>query len=124
LHYSLTEQSPALQERIRQNLKSHLESGRASLVHGRIDGKGTASAVPDFQIKRALAPEVPLIVFANELFDAIPVEVVSSQGKLGISCQKGRFEEIWAPLANEEMQFLENYSVRPQSRERLEVSSA
>src|SRR5882724_5198013 len=73
LHYSLTEQSPALQERIRQNLKGHLESGRASLVEGGMDGKGTASAVPkNAEIKRALAPEVPLVVFANELFDSIP----------------------------------------------------
>src|SRR6266478_6144870 len=58
LHYSLTEQSSALQERIRQSLKSHLESGRASLVEGGMDGKGTASAVPENdKMKRALAPE-------------------------------------------------------------------
>ena len=46
LHYSLAEQSPALQERLKQNLKAHLESGRASLVQQEIAGKGTASAVP------------------------------------------------------------------------------
>ena len=107
LDYSLIEQSSALKERIKQNLKHHLEFGRASLVELENSGKGTASAVPQsFQMKRALAPEVPVVVFANEFFDAIPVEVLSRQGKLCVSSQQGRFEEIWLPLSNEERQFL------------------
>ena len=30
--------------------------------------------------ERALAPEVPVIVFANEFFDALPVEILSASG--------------------------------------------
>src|SRR5436190_13019034 len=124
LHYSLAEQSSALQERIKQNLKGHFESGRASLTLEENKGKGTASAVPQSsQMKRALAPGIPLLVFANELFDAIPVEVLSTQGKLCVSCQRTRFEEIWVPPSIEELKFLENYSVPPQPHERLEVST-
>lgn len=124
LHYSLAEQSFTLQERIRQNLKGHLESGRASLTLEENTGKGTALAVPlSFQMKRALAPEVPVVVFANELFDAIPVEILSTQGKLCVSCQQGRFGEIWVPPSIEELEFIEHYSVDPQPHERLEVST-
>jgi SAM-dependent MidA family methyltransferase len=125
LHYSLAEQSSALQERLKQNLKSHLESGRASLTHEENTGKGTASAVPlNFQMKRALSPAVPIVVFANEHFDSIPVEVLSDQGKLYISTQQGRFEESWMPPSSEELKFIENYSMNPQPHERLEISPA
>jgi SAM-dependent MidA family methyltransferase len=123
LHYSLTEQSAALQERIRQNFKDHLESGRVSLVQEENTGKGTASAVPkNAPIKRALVPEVPLIVFANEFFDALPVEVISNQGKLSISSSDGRFTELWVSPPAEHTKFLDQYSVQPEQHERLEVA--
>lgn len=122
LHYSLHEHSTALQQRIKQNLELHLESGRASLMSESMV-EGTASGVPlDVGIERALAPEVPLIVFANELFDAIPVEIVSTQGRLHVLAQQNRFEETWATLANEENKVLENYSVQPHPHERLEIA--
>ena len=45
------------------------------------DGKGTTSVVPGTTpVERALAPEVPLLIFANEFFDALPVEIVSDAG--------------------------------------------
>lgn len=112
LHYSLAEQSPSLQERLKQNLKTHLDSARASVV--RIEQK----------IKRALVPEIPLVIFANELFDAMPVEVVSSQGKLCVSSKENRFVETWIPPSDLELKFLENYTVEPLPHERLEVSQS
>jgi len=69
----------------------------------------------------ALAPEVPVIVFANEFFDALPVEVLSSQGELRISLQGGRFVETWAPASVEELEFLDRYGVQPEAAERVEV---
>ena len=125
LHYGLAEQSPSLQERLKQNLKPHLESGRASLLQQKHSQGDTAPAVPPERgIQRALAPEVPLIIFANELFDAIPVEVVSNQGNLTVSWKEGRFEETWMATSNDERKFLESYSVPPLPRERLEVAIA
>src|SRR5690348_1928375 len=111
LHYSLAEQSSSLQERLQRNLKIHLESGRASLVP-QSWGKGTASAVPPEQkIKRALASGVPLLIFANEFFDAVPVEVLSDQAKLCVSYKDGRFEETWVAATDDELKILEDYSV-------------
>ena len=75
-------------------------------------------------IERALAPEVPLIIFANEFFDAFPVEVLSPEGKLLIADQQGRFLEIWGPASAEELDFLDHHSVHPEAGERIEVPLA
>ena len=54
-------------------------------------GEGTTSAAPDNAMnERSLGAEVPVIVFANEFFDALPVEILSQQGALRISTQDGR----------------------------------
>ena len=83
---------------------------------------GATSVVSDNAIdERALAPEVPVIVFANEFFDALPVEVLSSQGALRISAKDDRFIETWVPPAAEELEFLDRHGVHPEGAERIEV---
>jgi len=44
-----------------------------------------------------LAPDTPVIVFANEFFDALPVEILSTAGKLHIALEDNRFRETWLP---------------------------
>jgi SAM-dependent MidA family methyltransferase len=63
----------------------------------------------------------PIIIFANEFFDALPVEILSLRGALRISTEKGRFVETWAPPTSEEMDFLDHYAVHPEPDERIEV---
>lgn len=85
-------------------------------------GSRPAATVPDNPIEqRALAAEVPLIVFANEFFDALPVEVLSPQGALRVSAENGRFVETWVPPGPEEAEFLDRYGVHPEPGERIEV---
>jgi len=85
-------------------------------------GKGTTSVVPQgTDLQRALAPEVPTIVFANEFFDALPVEVLSPQGELRIAIRDGRLFETWAPASSEELEFLDRFSIHPENGERVEV---
>ena len=67
-------------------------------------------------------PQASTLVFANEFFDAIPVEVVSSSGSLRIDARNGRFVETWVPPSPEELEFLDRYSVHPEPGERVEVS--
>jgi SAM-dependent MidA family methyltransferase len=86
-------------------------------------GKGQATSVLPVNAldERALAPEIPIIVFANEFFDAFPVEILSTQGALRISAQDGRFVDTWVPPSAEELEFLDRYGVHPEPGERIEV---
>jgi SAM-dependent MidA family methyltransferase len=84
--------------------------------------EGTTSVVPNtVSIERALAPEVPTIVFANEFFDALPVEVLSPQGELRIAEKDCRLFETWHPASTEALEFLDRYGVHPEAGERIET---
>ena len=103
LQYELVEQSPALRQRIAATLQRRFESGQAAF--GSLEQGG----------------DCPMIVFANEFFDAIPVEVVSASGSLRIDARDGRFVESWAATSPEESEYLDRYSAPPEQGERLEV---
>src|SRR5437588_1316991 len=84
--------------------------------------EGTTLVVPQgSDLQRALAPDAPIIIFANEFFDALPVEVFSPQGELRIAIRDGRLFETWAPASSEELEFLERFSVHPENGERVDV---
>jgi SAM-dependent MidA family methyltransferase len=125
LRYVLVESSPKLCERIEATLAQHLESGKAvciSHVEEERTGKGTTSAAPNqASSNRALAPEGVTIVFANEFFDALPVEILSPNGSLRINTLDGRFVETWAQPSPEELEFLDRYSIHPEPDERVEA---
>ena len=104
LHYVLDERSPALRQRIEATLSRHLNSGKAALSG--ID----------------LSPSK--ILFANEFFDALPVEILSQRGSLRIDARDGRFLESWAPASPQELEFLDRYSIHPEPGERVEVPLA
>ena len=109
LRYVLVESSPALRERIKQTLGPHLESGKAELtaLYSR-NGASTANT----------------IVFANEFFDALPVEILSTKGSLRIEACDGRLTEAWAKPSPEEVEFLDRYSVHPEPNQRVEAALA
>lgn len=71
--------------------------------------------------ERALTSGTPIIIFANEFFDALPFEIVSPMGALRIAVQNGRLVETWVPPSAEELQFLDLYGVHPEAGERIEV---
>jgi SAM-dependent MidA family methyltransferase len=108
LHYVLIESSPILRLRIKGILGKHIESGKADL----------AAIWPDQM------PDTPAIIFANEFFDALPVEVLSAQGSLRIDTSEGRFIETWAPPSPDELSFLDRYSIHPDPDERVEAPLA
>jgi SAM-dependent MidA family methyltransferase len=106
LRYVLVESSSALRQRIQSTLAQHLESGKAEI-------KTEATECND-----------PVIIFANEFFDALPVEILSGQGSLRIGERDGRFVETWVPASPQELEFLDRYSIHPEQSERVEVSLA
>jgi SAM-dependent MidA family methyltransferase len=103
LHYLLVERSGALRQRIDENLKQRLRTGRAELI---ADDERVAGAA---------------IVFANEFFDALPVEIVSGRGSLRLRVRDGKLQEMWVPCSPEEFEFLDRYSVHAEKAERLEI---
>jgi len=128
----LQETSPTLRAKLQDNLREYLETGRAavpeerpSLAH-RFSGGYQAEndQVPEGRPTgscRTLAPEAPLIVFANEFFDALPVEILSAHGKLHIALEDNRLRETWLPPLAEELELLDRYGVHPEAGERIEV---
>ncbi|HTT18104.1 MAG TPA: SAM-dependent methyltransferase [Candidatus Sulfotelmatobacter sp.] len=64
------------------------------------------------------------IVFGNEFFDAMPVEIISREGSLRIDVRNGRFVETWVSSSAEELEFLDRYSIHPEAGERVEISLA
>jgi SAM-dependent MidA family methyltransferase len=129
LRYVLIESSPALRERIKETLAHRIESGKASckpeLFAEKKIGRGTTSVVPNQAPKDgALAPEAPTIVFGNEFFDALPVEILSTKGSLHIDVRDCRFIETWAQPSPDELEFLDRYSIHPEADERLEAPLA
>jgi SAM-dependent MidA family methyltransferase len=159
LHYVLVEQSPALRERIEQTLSRHFDSGKATFHSHKTDfrqlstadsgqrsdpGPGrrgnldfgwrsaSSAAINIPPSKAALAAEVPTIIFANEFFDALPVEIISTEGSLRIDLRDGRLAETWVPSSAAELEFLDRYSIHPENHsenrfenyERIEVPLA
>jgi SAM-dependent MidA family methyltransferase len=124
LHYRLVETSSALRKRLQAALQRHFAAGKTSLSSASLTlGESTTSVVPNnATLARALALEVPIIVFANEFFDALPVDVLSPQGELRISEKDGRLLETWNAASPEGVEFLDRYSVHPEAGERIEAS--
>ena len=103
-----------MRDRLQTTLGRHLAAGKASLCSG--DGLTIGErAASTGRLSR------PVIVFANEFFDALPLEVISPQGELRISEKEGRFIETWSPASPHELEFLDRYSVHPEADERVEA---
>ena len=120
LTYALQESSPTLRAKLKETLRDHLDAGRARVGTAAPGCPAERSSAPA-GIHRALAPDTPLIVFANEFFDALPVEILSTQGKLHLALENNRLRETWLPPLAEELAFLDRYGVHPEADERIEV---
>ena len=110
---TLQESSPALRVKLRDTLENHIRGGKAII-------SGESPEEPP-TIHRSLPPDAPLIVFANEFFDAVPVEILGTAGKLHIALENNRLYEIWLPPLDEELEFLDRYGVHPEAGERIEI---
>ncbi len=108
LRYVLIESSPALRARLQDRFRDRIAAGKVSL-HTTLEEARVAEHA---------------IVFANEFFDALPVEVIADQGELRIGEAGGKFVEQFAPSSAEELEFLDRYGVHPEAGERVEAPLA
>jgi len=110
LRYLLVEQSSGLRSRLLERLSDHVAEGTAAVFQTLEDAASTAGH--------------SLIVFANEFFDALPVEIVDHRGSVRVMEIDGKLGERFVSPSQQELEFLERYSVHPDPSERVEVSLA
>jgi SAM-dependent MidA family methyltransferase len=110
LRYGLVEQSPQLRARLQERLSEHVAESRAAI----------------FEILEAAASDAGehLIIFGNEFFDALPVEIIDHRGAVRVAEQDGKFNEQFVAPSTQELEYLDRYSVHPEPGERVEVSLA
>lgn len=107
--------SPEDARRERHNLAQH--EGEAGMLGGQ-PSNASESRSDDSRNR------TPLIVFANEFFDALPVDIVDHRGSVRVAEEQGRFIEQFVPPSAEELDCIDRHSVHPEPDERVEVSLA
>ncbi|MGE0405318.1 MAG: class I SAM-dependent methyltransferase [Candidatus Korobacteraceae bacterium] len=108
LHYTLVEISPSLRARLEEGFQQRTAANKVSIT----DRFPTLASASTF------------IVFANEFLDALPVEVVSTEGQLHIGLREERLAEVFLPTSPKVLEYLDRFSVQPEPEERLEAGSA
>ncbi|MFY9561998.1 MAG: SAM-dependent methyltransferase [Terriglobales bacterium] len=132
LHATLQEASPALRTKLRETLREHIPTGKATVPEewlslaqrcraGNGQNKDQVSEGRPTRILRTRPSHIPLIIFANEFFDALPVEILGAQGKLHLALENSRLHEVWLTPTADELEFLHRYGVHPEPGERIEV---
>ena len=114
LYYVLVEQSEHLRAKLQERLAEHVAAAKCRVF-------SSIEAAAD-ELARAASEHV--ILFANEFFDALPVEVVDYRGSVRVGIEQGRFVESFVPPSAEENDFLDRYGIHPEAGERVEVSLA
>ncbi len=107
VHYLLVEQSEHLREKLRACLRPHIDDGRCEVFDSPEAAMGQAGG--------------NIIVFGNEFFDALPVEVIDHRGSVRVGYENGRFVETFVAPSAAENEFLDRYGVHPEDRERVEA---
>ena len=110
LRYSLVEQSTHLRTKLHERLAEQIAAERCAIF----DSLEQATALAGDN----------LIVFGNEFFDALPVEVVDHRGSLRVAVEGDRFVEQLVPPSLAEDEFLDRYGVHPEAGERVEAPLA
>lgn len=118
LHYTLVEASPALRNRLHERFAQRLMTlpacAKAPGPHGAVSIAGDLVEIGEVGDN--------VILFGNEFFDALPVDVIGDEGELRIGFEDGKFVEVFVPPAPERLEFLDRYSVHPARGERVETS--
>ncbi len=107
LHYSLVEQSNHLRTRLQERFSEHIASGKCAVFDSMEDAAGRAGE--------------SILVFGNEFFDALAVEVIDHRGAVRVGIEDERFVESFVVPSAAEEEFLDRYSVHPEAGERVEA---
>jgi len=120
LKYTLQESSPALRAKLQETLSDYVTSSKAGI--SMVETRLAPSAAVEVRLNSSNG--TALIIFANEFLDAVPVEILGTQGKLHLVVDGTHLREVWLPPTEEELAFLDRYSIHPEDNERIEVPLA
>lgn len=119
MRYTLVESSPGLRRRLEELFQEPIAARKVRIE-------------PELRAEERFSN---VIVFGNEFFDALPVEVLAPQGQLMIALDEKKsttedtkehrgFTEVFAPASPELLEFLDRYAVHPGEHERVEAAPA
>ncbi len=114
LHYTLVERSGKLRQALEERLQARIAEGKVAICEAW--EKTGAGHRP--------APRQDVIVFANEFFDALPVEMATHEGELCVDARQDRLEEVFVAPSAAVLEYLDRYAIHPQAGERLEAGLA
>lgn len=124
LRYRLVESSPWLRQRQQERLEEFIAAGQVSI------DSDFSSALGRSTPRRAKERVVgtpggeALIVFGNEFFDALPVEVLTAAGELRVAEKDGVLIEQTVDPSPRVLEYVDRYGVHPPAGGRVEVSLA
>jgi SAM-dependent MidA family methyltransferase len=111
LRYRLVESSAEMRARLAERLAGYIDTGCAT-IHATLEEAESQCAGT-------------LIVFGNEFFDALPVEVLTSAGQVFVNVDmEGKFVEEVRPPAPELLDYADRYSIHPEEGQRIEIALA
>lgn len=105
LRYRMVESSPALRRKLNADFAARPQAGIFETFE---DAARDASQ--------------HVIVFGNEFFDAIPIELLESHGEVRVCESAEHFGETLAPASAEELEYLDRYAVHPEEGEKVEAT--
>jgi SAM-dependent MidA family methyltransferase len=109
LNYRLVETSEWLRDGQRERLSKYIASDCATVHDSLEDALQRLSHV--------------VLVFANEFFDALPIEIVTHEGEVRVAVDdRGNFVETIVPPRAELLDYIDRYSVHPEQGSRVEVN--
>ncbi|MCI0354068.1 MAG: SAM-dependent methyltransferase [Acidobacteria bacterium] len=129
LHYTLVERSEQLRMALEERLQAWIAEGKVSICESLEEGGTGQRPVPTQPVptQSFATPSVAahdVIVFANEFFDALPVEVVTREGEVWVNVRDERFEEVFVAPSAEVLEYVDRYALHPEAGERVEAGLA
>lgn len=109
LHVRAVETSEWLRDRLRERLGKYISSETATIHPTIADAEPKLGHV--------------LLVFTNEFFDALPVDIVSHEGEVRVGLDGAQhLIEITVPARTQLLDYLDRYSVHPEDGMRTEIN--
>jgi SAM-dependent MidA family methyltransferase len=105
VRYTLMEGSAGLRARLAELFGQDIGAGRVKI----------AANLDEVDFK------TPFIIFGNEFFDALPVEVLDPRGELRVTVDNSRFAETFVPSSAAVLDYVEMYAVHPEEGERVDA---